>query len=276
MGSSHPIGMSAPVLPGLERLMETCRARSLSGSVKRWRCLNVPIIMKRIFPSFWGAYSAPAAPSAGRGATNMYRTTLLLLTCLFLLGGDAPSLGPQPARYKWVVGTVKTLTTQLTTTIYYGPWQCRQDVFLDCQKKCGAQSKFRGCIWIADIKFDGQTNIPFMGTILKGDRYALAHCCCDYPTVKDIQSVRDEWNAFKPAFRREWINRFGGWEKEAGEFWPGHHVHDILHGGAPVDPANILPTPPGVHKVFNKEYPACYDGLSPWNTHGADLPYYAD
>jgi len=53
----------------------------------------------------------------------------------------------------------------------------------------------------------------------------------------------------------------------------GHHIRDLWHGGDPVDPNNILPVHPGAHKVFNDQYPACYDGKAPWNTVGPNLPY---
>ncbi|OJH33439.1 hypothetical protein BON30_48585 [Cystobacter ferrugineus] len=37
--------------------------------------------------------------------------------------------------------------------------------------------------------------------------------------------------------------------------------------------ARVHGTTHELHEVFNEQYPACYDGKSPWNTVGPDLPY---
>jgi hypothetical protein len=35
----------------------------------------------------------------------------------------------------------------------------------------------------------------------------------------------------------------------------------------------LMPAPTSTHGVFNKQYPKCYEGGSPWNAVGPDLPY---
>jgi hypothetical protein len=64
---------------------------------------------------------------------------------------------------------------------------------------------------------DGVSNIPFLGQTLKGSRFAVSHCCCDYPKVKDTQARRTQWDGYREAYRREWSERFGSWGKENGE-----------------------------------------------------------
>jgi hypothetical protein len=96
-----------------------------------------------------------------------------------------------------------------------------------------------------------------------------------YPELSkgENETQRDLWDDFRDSFRGDWSKKFGQWPFEKGEHWPGHHIHDLKHGGAPTDSNNILPTHPDAHKLFNKAYPAYYAGQSPWNTWGLDLPY---
>lgn len=75
--------------------------------------------------------------------------------------------------------------------------------------------------------------------------------------------ARDRWENIRESFREDWSKKFGSWPLERGKSWPGHHIRDLKHGGDPVDPNNILPTPPTIHDVLNKEYPRCYDGGHP-------------
>jgi hypothetical protein len=84
---------------------------------------------------------------------------------------------------------------------------------------------------------------------------------------------RKRWDRFRESFREEWSKRFGEWPTEGSKAWPGHHIRDLHHGGDPVDPNNIIPAQPYVHDLFNRAYPACYEGQAPWNTVGPNLPY---
>jgi hypothetical protein len=166
---------------------------------------------------------------------------------------------------------------RMQTTLFYGPWQCRQEFMRNCQQECSQQGhRLMGCMWLADIKLDweGRLVIPPL-PVKAGGRYALWHCCCDYRklTSAEKEPLRDQWESMRSAFRRAWSKKFGEWPEEEGVSWPGHHIRDLQHGGNPTDGNNILPAPPDVHKVFNKQYPACYSGAAPWNTVGPDLPY---
>jgi len=87
------------------------------------------------------------------------------------------------------------------------------------------------------------------------------------------EAERRKWENIRKDFRNEWGKKFGDWPVESGKAWPGHHIRDLGHGGDPVDPNNILPTQPDVHDVFNRAYPACYEGQPPWNTVGPEWPY---
>jgi hypothetical protein len=134
-----------------------------------------------------------------------------------------------------------------------------------------------GCMWLADIKLDweGHLFLPPPLPVEAGGRYAIYHCCCNYPTLTPTQKkpLRDQWNKVRDSFREEWSKKFGQWPFEKGEHWPGHHIRDLQHGGNPIDPSNILPAPPDIHNEFGKQYPACYEGKAPWNKVGPDLPY---
>jgi hypothetical protein len=91
------------------------------------------------------------------------------------------------------------------------------------------------------------------------------------PEKKEVE--RKRWEAFRKSFREDWSKKFGSWPEDEGVAWPGHHIRDLHHGGDPVDPSNIIPVEPSIHNVFNKAYPACYSGLTPWNMVGPNLPY---
>jgi hypothetical protein len=93
-------------------------------------------------------------------------------------------------------------------------------------------------------------------------------------TKEQNKAKRDQWKAVMESFRQSWSERFGDWPTAStGVNWPGHHIRDLWHGGDPVDPNNVFPVQPGVHDAYNRQYPACYSGQSPWNTVGPDLPY---
>jgi hypothetical protein len=162
----------------------------------------------------------------------------------------------------------------VTTTIYYGPWQCTAAWMSRCERQCAAQGHLlQGCIWLADIKGDWRGR--FLGFPAEaGGRYALTHCCCDYPTT-DAPSLRRIWNNAREGFREGWAEDFGAWPQQpnGGPLWAGHHIRDLLHGGHPTAPANILPVPSDVHSVYNSAYPACYAGDPRWKGIGPDRPY---
>lgn len=180
-----------------------------------------------------------------------------------------------PASRKWVGPEMAgPLGGQSQTTIYYGPWQCSQAFMDSCQSKCTAQGhRLMGCIWLADIKTDWRTR--FLGYPMSGGgRLAITHCCCDYSEVDDTEQRRKKWENGKRTFRKKWSKELGDWPfDEDDEYWPGHHIHDLGHGGDPLSEANVLPTPWDVHAVFTKEYPQCYAGGGRWSTVGPDLPY---
>jgi hypothetical protein len=190
--------------------------------------------------------------------------------------GPSPSPGIRPATKK-ELPWLKVPGGQLKTTLYYGPWQCRREFMTGCQKECLQQGyQLMGCMWLVDIKLDWEGRlialpIPVAG----GSRYAVYHCCCNYPVLPKVkkEAERKRWDNIRDTFREKWSKKFGDWPTENGPSWPGHHIRDLWHGGDPVDPNNIIPAQPDVHKVFNDQYPVCYDGKAPWNTAGVDLPY---
>ncbi|WNZ61465.1 hypothetical protein QEG98_37270 [Myxococcus sp. MxC21-1] len=106
-----------------------------------------------------------------------------------------------------------------------------------------------------------------------GGRLAITHCCCDYPTVADGERRRTTWNNAREGFREGWAREFGAWPQNDGDYWPGHHIFDLWHGGHPTARDNVLPVPPAVHKVINKAYPACYSRGGQWSIAGPDRPY---
>jgi hypothetical protein len=186
-----------------------------------------------------------------------------------------PSPGAQPAKKKelpWL--TVPS--GRMKTTLFYGPWQCRQEFMRMCQMECAQQShRLMGCMWLADLKFEWEANLL---PVESGSRYGIFHCCCDYPTRPKAvtETERRKWEKIREAFREGWSNRFGEWPATGIKSWPGHHIRDLWHGGDPVDPNNIFPVEPGVHDAFTRLYPACYSAQAPWNTVGPDLPYTDD
>ena len=190
--------------------------------------------------------------------------------------GPDPSPGARPAVKK----ELPWLTVpggQMRTTFFYGPWQCRQVFMTECQKECAQQGyRLMGCMWLADIKLEWEGSIPVPPLPVKsGGRLAITHCCCNYPslTTQRTTELRKEWTNIRETFRQDWTKRFGQWPFEKGEHWPGQHIRDLNHNGNPTDGNNIIPTPPVVHKVYNAEYPACYEGSAPWNQAGPDWPY---
>ncbi|OJT18207.1 hypothetical protein BO221_42805 [Archangium sp. Cb G35] len=193
-------------------------------------------------------------------------------------GGSGPS--PSPGAKPAVKKELPWLTVpggRMKMTLFYGPWQCRQQFMNECQMKCTSEGHLlKGCMWLADLKFDWEGSLFLLPVDVEaGSRYGIYHCCCNYTELskEENETQRDIWDAFRASFRDDWSKKFGQWPFENGENWPGHHVHDLKHGGNPVDRNNIIPAQPGVHKTFTKAYPACYSGQSPWNTVGPDLPY---
>lgn len=185
-----------------------------------------------------------------------------------------PAPGARPATKK----ELPWLTVpggRMKTTLFYGPWQCNQRWMTDCERECTlAKRPLMGCMWLADLKLDWQGSIIAPLPVEAGGRYALFHCCCDYPTLTKAENevARKQWERFRDAFREEWSKKFGEWP--AGkESWAGHHIRDLKHGGDPTDPNNIIPVEPGAHDEFGRRYPACYAGKDPWNKVGPDLPY---
>ncbi|WP_241758336.1 hypothetical protein [Myxococcus landrumensis] len=162
----------------------------------------------------------------------------------------------------------------MQTVIYYGPWQCNATYMAQCERKCAAEGHaLLGCIWIADIKGDWTgrfMSLPARG----GTRFAVKHCCCSYPTVGNVPVLRRMWNNARSGFRREWADEFGAWpQTRDGVNWAGHHIHDLLHGGAPVARGNIIPVPDNVHLELNEAYPACYSRDPRWLGVGPVKPY---
>jgi len=166
-----------------------------------------------------------------------------------------------------------TPTGTRRTTIYYGPWQCTAAWLEECSGKCAGQgAQSLGCIWIADIKFDWEREVgpvPIAG----GGRLAITHCCCNYATVS-AKDGREQWERGREGFRKGWSDEFGPWPKDAtGDSWPGHHIRDLQHGGLPLGPDNVLPTPLDVHSVLTRQYGLCYAGGSRWAQPGPAKPY---
>lgn len=185
--------------------------------------------------------------------------------------------GAKPAR-KWEGPWVAApLFGSHKATFYYGPWQCNQRWFDSCRRQCAAEGhQLKGCMWLSDLKLQWNGKIPLLPFVIdSGGRYAITHCCCSYPelTPDGTNAQRNKWENIRQAFRKDWGEKFGNWPTDGGKNWPGHHIHDLKHGGHPTDGNNVLPTPPDVHEIFNAEYPVCYAGGPPWNTPGPDYPY---
>jgi hypothetical protein len=142
-----------------------------------------------------------------------------------------------------------------------------------CRVECAEEGHtLMGCMWLVDIKYDWQGAVM---PLKAGSRYALFHCCCDYTPFSAAanEALRKQWNAQRKTLRQRWAEVFGAWPTARGINYPGHHIRDLGHGGAPTDLGNIVPVHPDIHEVFNAQYPACYQGSSPWNSVGPDLPY---
>ncbi|MBN9684737.1 hypothetical protein JYJ93_20055 [Corallococcus sp. NCSPR001] len=209
-------------------------------------------------------------------AVVFFRGAMSAAVLLALVGCGSATIGGggSPARAKWVSPVFTTPDGgQLRTTLYYGPWQCSAAFLSRCESKCAAQGyPLMGCMWLADIKADWQGRYFFMPAEA-GGRMAITHCCCDYPSVSDGEAQRRIWERGRTAFRRDWSAEFGDWPKTGKTSWPGHHIYDLLHGGPPLAPGNILPVPPDVHLEFNSAYPACYAPGGKWLAPGPDRPY---
>ncbi|WP_257462133.1 hypothetical protein [Archangium lipolyticum] len=184
-----------------------------------------------------------------------------------------PSPGARAAPGKWE-GPWKEYSSAsaLRATFYYGPWQCNRQWMASCQRECAELGRrLMGCMWLADIKYDWRG--PVM-PLEAGSRYALYHCCCDFPTLKpaDKEPLRKQWENAREGLRRKFADIYGEWPKSGNTHWPGHHMRDLWHGGNPTDLGNVMPAQPDIHGVYNEEYPRCYEGRPPWNTVEADLP----
>ena len=131
------------------------------------------------------------------------------------------------------------------------------------------------CGWPTSVSNGKGSLVLLPVPVEAGSRYGIFHCCCNYskllPEKKEVE--RKRWDGFRESFREEWSKKFGKWPSDGAKSWPGHHIRDLHHGGDPVDPNNIFPVKPSVHDLYNKMYPACYNGQPPWNTVGPDLPY---
>jgi hypothetical protein len=187
-----------------------------------------------------------------------------------------PSPGAKPATKKelpWLA----VPGGRMQTTLFYGPWQCRESFMNLCRRECAQEGHpLMGCIWLADLKLEWEGSLLLLPVPVEaGSRYGLFHCCCKFPTRTKAENdaARQQWKNAMKSFRNDWSHRFGKWPIENGKAWPGHHIRDLWHGGDPVDPNNVFPTHPDVHDVYTEQYPACYEGKSPWNTVGPDLPY---
>lgn len=192
-----------------------------------------------------------------------------------LLACGRATAAPAPA--KWVGPWIATPNGgQRQTAIYYGPWQCTARWLQDCSAKCAREGhQSMGCIWIADIKYDWQGAVGPLPAAA-GGRLAITHCCCDWPTAPptSTQKARAEWSRGREKFREQWSNEVAGeWPNGPDRFWDGHHIRDLLHGGDPLDPDNVLPVPPEVHGILGKEYLACYAGGGRWAQPGHERPY---
>jgi hypothetical protein len=190
--------------------------------------------------------------------------------------GPSPSPGAKPA-VKKELPWVNVPGGRMKTTLFYGPWQCRKQFMNQCEAECDSEHrKLKGCMWLADFKFDWEGSLVVLPVPVRaGSRYGIYHCCCNYPTLPKAEKevARKKWDNIRESFREKWSKKFGEWPAEGSTSWPGHHIRDLWHGGDPTDPNNIIPAEPDTHKVFNDEYPACYDGNTPWNKVGPDLPY---
>ena len=99
-------------------------------------------------------------------------------------GPSRPSPGVQPATKK-ELPWLDVPGGRMKTTLYYGPWQCRQEFMNECQKQCGGEHyALMGCMWLADFKFDWEGSLVLLPVPVRaGSRFGLFHCCCNYPEL---------------------------------------------------------------------------------------------
>jgi hypothetical protein len=85
--------------------------------------------------------------------------------------------------------------------------------------------------------------------------------------------VRGEWDAARKNFRNDWTKEFGAWPSDDGVAWAGHHIRDLLHGGSPTSPDNLLPAPKSAHVLYDRAYRECYSPDNRWSRPGPAYPY---
>lgn len=71
-----------------------------------------------------------------------------------------------------------------------------------CTRQCAAEGyTLKGCVWLADLKLDWEGRLYDAG-----GRYAITHCCCDYPVLSKeaTQAARDRWENIRESFREDW------------------------------------------------------------------------
>lgn len=97
-------------------------------------------------------------------------------------GGSGPASPPQarPAVKKelpWLI----VPDGRMRTTLFYGPWQCRQTFMNQCQSECASAGyKLMGCMWLADVKLDWEGQLPVLSLAVgAGSRYGVYHCIYD-------------------------------------------------------------------------------------------------
>jgi hypothetical protein len=202
------------------------------------------------------------------------RYAVLLLILVSWGCGTMGSTVPPPKARKWEGPWMETPAGLVRKTLYYGPWQCRQVWLDECSSKCEAQSlKSMGCIWVADIKTEFH-GAGVIASVEAGGRWAVTHCCCNYPLAPDLEGRRAQWESSRERYRKEWTKEYGGWPTDAnGNHWPGHHVFDLRHGGPAIASGGVIPVPLDTHSVINSAYPQCYSGKGLWNTAGPYWPY---
>jgi hypothetical protein len=116
---------------------------------------------------------------------------------------------------------------QMKTTLFYGPWQCRQQFMNQCQTECAGEGyPLMGCMWLADLKFDWKGSLFLLPVDVEaGSRYGIYHCCCKFPTrtKAENEAARQEWKNAMKSCRKSWSERFGEWPSVDGVSWLGHH-----------------------------------------------------
>ncbi|HEX2574504.1 MAG TPA: hypothetical protein VH877_33465 [Polyangia bacterium] len=174
---------------------------------------------------------------------------------------------------------MRKLFSRTKATVYYGPWQCTDLWVADCKKQCAGQGyELRGCMWLADVKMDGEGHEPIWRLDFKaGGRYAVTHCCCSYPKIstEETDQRRKKWNRHRSTFQMQWEEAMGEWPTDPeGKPYDTHHIRDLEDGGDPTARENLLPVPSSMHhKVLDREYPVCYGGQGRWAQIGIRRPY---